>query len=128
MKVIVAKKKNICGTFPKDWGKQDIQALELYPILALVGTLAHCLRNSQVKIICDTEPLGHCLNKLSSKNPMVMKLMHPLVLFLLASNISIKASRHMVSGQWPQQHGMDPKWVRFLPSLLPKALKIDSTK
>ena len=95
VKVIVTKKKCICGTF-----KHDSLALELYLILALIGTFAHRLRNSQVKIICDNEPLVHCLNKLSSKIPMVMKLMHPLVLFLLASNITIKAEYISTKDNW----------------------------
>ena len=135
-------KSCIAGQFPPSWRTLDIEALEPYPILALAGIFTCQLSNSQVRVLCDNLPLVHCINKLSSKNSSVMNLMRPLVLYLLAHNITLRAeyissknnwfcdtlSRHQVSERWLKNHGMDPKLVRIPASLLPRALKIRSTK
>ena len=135
-------KSCIAGIFPASWRSLDIEALELYPILVLVGAFAAQLRDSQVRVRCDNLPLVHCLNKLSSKNSTVMALMRPLVLYLLHHNISIKAeyistkdnwfcdtlSRRQVSKQWLEKQGMHQSLVPIPAALQPRALRIDSTK
>ena len=130
----------IAGRFPRTWSGLSIEALECYPVLALVGTFASSLQNKEVILECDNLPLVHCLNKLSSKNQQVMRLMRPLVLLLLEHNITLKAvhlsskdnwlcdtlSRQQVTGDWLVRHGKAP--LTAIPQgLRPESLGIGST-
>ena len=132
----------IAGCFPQSWQGLDIQALELYPILALVGTFAEQMQDSVVAVWCDNLPLVHCINKLSSKNKSVMLLMRPLVLYLLSHNITLRAaylsskdnsfcdtlSRKQVTHQWLRDHGMEGELKAITPSLRPEALRSVSAR
>ena len=127
----------IAGRFPSSWGAVNIEALECYPILALVGTFADRLRNRAVVAVCDNLPLVHCLNKLTSKNDDVMWLMRPLVLLLMRYNITLRAehiptkangvcdylSRHQVSGSWLRRHGKAPELSAIPADLRPETLR-----
>ena len=127
----------IAGRFPSSWQVLSIEALELYPILALVGTFAEDMRDSQILVQCDNQPLVHCLNKLSSRNPEVMSFMRPLVLFLLSYNISLwveyissadnwlcdTLSRRQVTPHWLLAQGKEDKLKSIRPSLRPEALR-----
>ena len=88
----------IAGLFPAEWSGLDIQTLELYPILALIGTFAASLRNKTVLIKCDNQSLVHCLNKFSSKNRKVLHLLR--VLVLCSNNIAIKATHLSSEGNY----------------------------
>ena len=132
----------ISGRFPTSWQRLDIQVLELYPILVLVGINASEMKDSIIRVRCDNQALVHCLNKLTSKNSSVMKLMRTLVLFLLANNISLVAeyitskdnwlcdtlSREQVSRQWLRNNSMEDTFLAIPPTLQPEALGSVLTK
>ena len=81
----------IQGTFPKSWSKFNIQILELYPIFALLEIFKRKMAGRHVIINCDNIAVVYSLNKLSSKDPVIMYLMRKIVLILLLHNISVKA-------------------------------------
>ena len=132
----------IAGRFPSEWRTLTIEALECYPILALVGTFAPQLANREVVATCDNLPLVHCLTKLSSKNPQVMYFMRPLVLLMLQHNIAIRAehiaskdnyiadalSRRQVTGAWLERHGKAPELVPIPREWRPEAMLSASTR
>ena len=127
----------IAGSFPKDWQSLTIEALELYPILVLVGTFEERLRDKEVVVACDNLPLVHCLNKMTSRNRQVMALMRLLVLVLMRANATLRAehirshdnwladvlSRHQVTGEWLRRHGMASELTPIPPSLTPEGLR-----
>ena len=82
--------KFIMGEFPAAWKHLGIEALEMYAVLATLGTFAGNLRNRVVLLHCDNEALVHCLNKLTSKNKNVMSFLRPFVLLLMSYNISLR--------------------------------------
>ena len=84
----------ICGQFPERWKNFSITILETYPIPALLATFAHKLKNSRILFNCDNLGVVHIINKQSSKNAVVMKLVRPLVTILLTHNIRFTA-RHV---------------------------------
>ena len=126
----------ITGRFPMSWQRLDIQVLELYPILVLVGINASDMKDSVIRVRCDNQALVHCLNNLTSKNSSVMKLMRILVLYLLSNNISLVAeyisskdnwlcdtlSREQVSRQWLRNNALEETFQTIPPSLRPEAL------
>ena len=130
--------KVIAGVFPKSWQEWDIEALELYPILALVATFRRVLAGKTVRAKCDNLPLVHCLNKLTSKNKQVMRLMRPLVLILLAENIVIRAeyissednhlcdtlSRQQVGKDWLLSQGKEAHLSPLASFVLARNLKL----
>ena len=114
-------RKVISGSFPQSWSSLDIQVLELYPVLALIGTFKSNLRHKLVHLECDNLALVHCLNSLTSKNKKVMVLMRQLVLTLLVFDITLKAShisstdnetcdklsREQVGADWLARRGLE---------------------
>ena len=81
----------LTGQFPASWKAHDIQVLELYPIFLLVNMFREDLSNRAVVFHCDNISVVHALNKQTSRNLGVMKLLRPMVLLLLQNNISFKA-------------------------------------
>ena len=65
--------------------------LELYPIFVMINMFADYLYGRKIIFHTDNEPLVHVLNKQTSKNRRVMKLLRPLVLVLLQKKILLKA-------------------------------------
>ena len=132
----------ISGRFPSSWQNLDIEVLELYPILVLVGINATAMKDSVVRLRCDNQALVWSINKLSSRNQSVMKLMRPLVLLLLSHNISLEAeyisskdnwlcdtlSREQVSRRWLRENQLEESFQFIPPSLRPEALGTVSTK
>ena len=126
----------IAGKFPEPWRSVNIEALELYPILVLVGIFAEDMRDSRVTIRCDNQALVYSLNKLTSKSKQVMYFMRVLVLYILKFNIFLNAtyltskensfaddlSRGQVSKAWLRWHGMEEEFVPIPLSLRPEAL------
>ena len=79
----------ISGVFPKSWKGTDIEAFEMFAVLTTVGSFVNRLKNRVVLLHCDNEALVYCLNKLTSKNKSVMKLLRGLVTILLSHNIKL---------------------------------------
>ena len=131
----------ITGRFPESWCRVNIQALELYPIVAMFGMFKEELRNKVVQVVCDNLPLVHNLNFLSSANGQVMALLRPLVLLLLECNISLEAvhistrdnwvcdrlSRRQVSAGWLRNQGLDPEPTRIPRQWRPESWRMPST-
>ena len=63
--------------------------LELYPILALIGTFGSKLENHSILFHSDNEGVVEIINKQtsSSKKPVIMNIVRPLVLLLMQHNI-----------------------------------------
>ena len=80
----------IQGRFPSTWQRYHITVLELYPVLLLIATFGHKIRNSSVLFECDNKSVTDIVNKQSSKNKRVMRLVRPLVLLLIEFNIHLK--------------------------------------
>ena len=124
----------ICGTFPDHWKGLDIQTLELYPILATIGTFAHHLKDKSITIHTDNQPIAHSINNQTSRNKSVMVLMRRLVTLLLVNNIRFRAehiegkknifcdqlSRQQISPSLLRQYGMEAHAKQIPPSLLPQ--------
>ena len=128
----------ICGVFPDNWEKYDIQVKELYPILALIVTFADEFRNRLITMHCDNIAVVHSINNLTSRNKEVMALLRPLVLHLLLFNVQFKAlhipgisnnlcdklSRQSASASYLQARGMDPGPTQIPPFVMPSNLVI----
>jgi len=90
-------KKYIAGIFPRTWAKFSITVLEMYPVLAIIGTFADQLKNKTIIFNCDNFGVVYILNKQSSKNATIMIMLRTLVMILLKYNINLIA-RH-ISGK-----------------------------
>ena len=126
------------GTFPDSWKSFDIQFLELYPIFLHIKIFHKILAGNKVLVRCDNLPIVHTLNKLSSKNQRVMKLIRAIVLFLMEFNIEIKAihlpgktnrlcdflSRHQATSTIIQQYRLRPVPVSIPAHLRPQNLRL----
>ena len=131
----------IFGPFPPSWQKLDIQVLELYPIFAMVSLLGSELADKKVLFHCDNIAVVFALNKQTSRNPQVMKLLRPMVLSLLKHNVIFKAihvpgvknvicdslSRNQVPYQLLAEQGMDPRPLPVPHRLRPTNLKTSLT-
>ncbi len=81
----------IQGRWPENWKELHITILETYPLLALVYTFGNKLRNSCIKFYCDNKAVVDIVNKQSSKDPLIMALIRPLVFKMLQFNICFQA-------------------------------------
>ena len=127
----------VAGVFSPEWSELDIETLEMYPILAMVGAFAHRLKNLTVRVLCDNQPLVYCLNALTSRNPRVLHLLRILVPLLLDYNIALKAeyltseanvvcdtlSRRQVSSGWLGRHGLERSLAGIHPRYRTSALR-----
>ena len=122
----------IYGKFPDSWHHYNIQILELYPIYVMISMFAHDLANSSIVFHCDNEAIVQIINKQSSRDVQVMKLLRPMILVMLKYNITFKSvhipgvhnilcdalSRSQVTSQLLRHHGMGryptpvPLWLR----------------
>ncbi len=81
----------IQGSWPQEWKGYQITMLETYPLLALVHTFGHKLRNSFITFYCDNQGVVEIMNKQSSKDIRIMVLVRMLVLKMLELNINFHA-------------------------------------
>lgn len=121
------------GTWPTTWRDLHISFLEMYPIYITIATFAHKLANSSITFYSDNSGVVHIINKQSSKCPLIMQLIRPLVLILLQHNIHLKSvhipgvlnilcdaiSRQQVSASLLEQFGADMTPTALPPELLP---------
>ena len=108
----------VMGEFPQDWKSLDIEALEMYAVLALMGSFADKFRDRVVLLHCDNEALVYCLNKLTSSNKKVMLFMRPYVLLLLTHNIMVRVI-HVRSEENPISDSLSRLQVAKTRALLP---------
>ena len=79
------------GEWPKLWTSFEITVLELFPIVLAVHLWGHELKNKHIIFHTDNQALTFILNKLSSKDSRIMKLVRPLALKCLTFNILFKS-------------------------------------
>ena len=95
-------KEWIQEAYPSSWQKIfddkeiGITVLELYPILVLIATFGHRIKNSSLMFHSDNIGVVEIINKQSSpsKKPMIMNIVRPLVLLLMEFNIQLR-SKHI---------------------------------
>ena len=81
----------IQAPYPESWQKFHITVLELYPIYVLINMFGHLIRNSNILFHCDNSAVTSIINSQTSKDPIVMSIIRPLILSLIEYNISLKA-------------------------------------
>ena len=84
------------GLFPDCAKRHHINILELYPIALAVSLFANALRNKNILFICDNQAVVYCLNKQTSKDPVMMHLIRIIVLKSLQYNFCFR-SKHIVT-------------------------------
>ena len=85
----------IQGKFPASWGDVNIAIKELLPIVLAVRLWSDQLSNKRLLLFVDNMSIVHCINKLSSKEPTIMKLLRQLVVTAMSNNIHI-AAKHII--------------------------------
>ena len=118
--------------FPPSWQQYHITILELFPIFVLISMFGRLMRNANIMFHCDNEAVTAIINKQSSKDPIIMNIMRPLILQLVEHNINLrskhipgvlnilpdKISRFQVTQQLLDENDIDP-----LPTALPQHLQ-----
>ncbi len=88
------------GAWPDNWKIINIAVLELYPIVLLMQMFGQKLTNSSLLFHCEfvisIMAIVECINRQTSKNQQIMKLLRRLVLILLKFNIRF-CSQHIAS-------------------------------
>ncbi|WAR30537.1 hypothetical protein MAR_033079, partial [Mya arenaria] len=82
------------GIFPEKVKHHHINILELYPIALAVTIFGHLWRNKNILFICDNMAVVYCLNKQTSKDKIMMKLIRAIVLTALENNFCFH-SKHI---------------------------------
>lgn len=72
----------------------DITVKELFPITLSLEMWGHLMQNSKVLFLCDNESVTYIINKQSSRDKVLMRLVRRLVVAALKYNILIRA-RHI---------------------------------
>lgn len=85
-----------CGLFTDEVKKIHINTLELYPITLAVCLFGKLWQNRNILFMCDNQCIVHCLNKQTSKNKIIMKLIRKIVLQSLKFNFCF-ASKYISS-------------------------------
>ena len=81
----------IQGKWNSTWKLLNIAVRELYPIVALTLMFGHLWRNHSITLNCDNQAIVAVINKHRARNPTIMILLRPLILFLMTNNIKFKA-------------------------------------
>ena len=86
------------GAFPSNLpGKAiHINILELYPITLAVHLFGYLWQHKNILFLCDNLTIVHCINKQSSKDPIIMTLLRVIVLKALECNFCF-AAKHVPS-------------------------------
>ncbi|XP_053395078.1 uncharacterized protein LOC123524041 isoform X1 [Mercenaria mercenaria] len=80
------------GAFPNEVKGHHINILELYPIALAVFLFGHQWENKNVCFVCDNLAVVYCLNKQTSKDSTMMKLIRIIVLKALECNFCFQSS------------------------------------
>ena len=96
-----AQSKGYGLIFGKQWaygrspGQNTVLAfLEFFPIVADLGIWSHELKNKRVLFFTDNESIVYVINKQTTKDPKLLRLLGALVLICLKNNILFRA-RHI---------------------------------
>ena len=81
----------VYGVWPESWRHYNITALELYPIVAAVGTWGVSWKNRSLCFYTDNESLVYVINRQTSREKTVMTLLRKFVLRCLFFNILFTA-------------------------------------
>ena len=84
------------GLFPEHTKRHHINILELYPITLAVFLFSQDWCNKNILFICDNLAVVHCLNKQTSKDPVMMQLIRIIVLRALKYNFCFRC-KHIAS-------------------------------
>ena len=85
------KSQWIQGTWPDRWTILNVALLEFHPIFLLLSMFAKDLAHSYVTLNCDNYAVAEIINKLSSKDSLIMTVVRNLVLLALKYNINLHA-------------------------------------
>ena len=91
-------KKWVAGTWHKPFTSADITLLELYPLVLATELFGKFLANHCIIFMTDNSGVVDIINKSTSKNRAIMKLVRKLVLACLKYNILFR-SRHFPGNQ-----------------------------
>ncbi len=80
--------------FPKHWSDRGIVYLELFPIVVMAHICQNQLKDTRVIFHTDNWAVMNILNKASSKLPIIMTLVRPLMTLALKNNVLI-TSKHI---------------------------------
>lgn len=86
------------GAFPSLVKHHHINVLELYPIALAVQIFGHHWTNKNICFVCDNLAVVYCLNKQTSRDPTLMKLIRVIVLKALEYNFCFR-STHIASSR-----------------------------
>ena len=127
------------GLWPAKWSALNIAVLELYPIYLLLAMFATKLKNSHITFFTDNQSVVHIINSQTSKCPILMQIVRPLVLLLLQHNIVLQSahipgvdntlcdfiSRQKATPEVLRRYGMCPSPEHIPAHLRPEAFKLD---
>ena len=110
--------------WPKDWDEsvfREMTFLELVPILIAVKIWGmEVLQNKKIIMHVDNQALVSVINKQSSKSKAVMKLVRPMVLYLLKFNVLFRA-QHILGKQNNIADALSRKQFHLFRELAPRA-------
>ena len=86
------------GAFSDKMKMLHINVLELYPITLAVHLFGDQWRNRNILFLCDNLCIVHCLNKQTSTNSLIMRMIRIIVLQSLRNNFCF-AAKHIFSKQ-----------------------------
>ncbi|XP_061187278.1 uncharacterized protein LOC133195456 isoform X1 [Saccostrea echinata] len=79
------------GSFPENWKSLNIMTLEFYPIVLAVAIWGRLFANHSILFFTDNEALVSVINKLTSKDSLVLQMVRYMVMQCLEHNIIFKA-------------------------------------
>ena len=85
------KNHYIQGIFPESWSNYDIQFLEMFPIYLLIKLFSIDIKNTCVVFHSDNFSVVTAINRQTSRNQLIMRLLRPMILQFLTNNINFSA-------------------------------------
>ena len=126
---VIYSTKWLYGVFPSSWHSFNITFLELYPIVLAVNLWGSLWKNHCISFFTDNEALSFIINRQSSKDTDILKLVHCLVLVCLHCNILFQAKhirgQKMVPADALSRQKLD-KFKQWSPHISPTPTKVPS--
>lgn len=116
----VFKNKWFFGDFPSIYRHYNIAVLEFYPILLSVFLWGHLWANHVVVFFTDNEAIVSVINKQTSKDLMLLKMVRCLVLKCLKINLSFKA-KHIPGQKNAMADSLSRLQIHRFKALAPRA-------